>query len=234
MLRTHASSCFAIVAVLLVTPNLVLGQYSPSAAPLPVAVGYNLSSPEIHNGVGYPQSSQFAGETYCDCGASSCSGGLGRLGAKRSQGLTVKDMWSRHWPEGNQGLNFPYHTRQLYYYKRPYNTLHVRRTRDAQFAGGVGFSAEPNQLYSTEVFDMVHRQLSDEHQRSTELGYLEYNDWRHYESARREWELHRPADHRSYNEPSNGRQQQTRAALSSLSRNSIPQRPNSMGRSDGR
>lgn len=135
-------------------------------------------------------------EATCDCGSGQCSSCLGRIGAKRSQGTTIQELWHREQPSGNQTLNFPYHTPQLYHYNRPYNTLHIRRARgDNRMETGLGQTVSgqyPAHPYSTEVFDQVHNELSGYHQRPTNLGYLEYSDWRRYEAAQREWELYHP------------------------------------------
>ena len=126
----------------------------------------------------------------------SCRGSSGRL-LSGQRLATVKELVRREVPSGNQGLNMPYYTPQLYYYKRPYNTSHVRAEHQMQQEQpNVGAYQKPKHLYSTEVFDEIHRQLAPMHQRSTELGYLEYSDWQQYAAARDEWNRHQPE---SYN-----------------------------------
>ena len=154
----------------------------------------------IDDGIG----SGNCGSVNCGCsgataGRSRCSCLRNKFSVKaiqqRSQGpleTMAKTLNVREMPSGTQGMNMPYHTPQLYHYKRPYNTLHVRAARQQYEDEAIGAPENRAHVYSTEVFDEIHQQLAPMHRRSTDLGYLEYSDWRKYEAARQEWEFHRP------------------------------------------
>jgi len=194
---------FLSTPVLILIPTLVAAQVSYEFAdgvnPQPISTEIQTASEFSGQQFHATDPTISATSASCNCAAatpqSQCRSNrcLGRSQGTQI-GSTIKHLVSREVPSGNQGLNMPYYTPQLYYYKRPYNTMHIRAENQRLEPHPDGNYSNPKHLYSTEVFDEIHKQLNPIHNRSTELGYLEYSDWKQFEAARDEWEFHRPGN----------------------------------------
>ncbi len=128
------------------------------------------------------------------CGESDCRFG----GCRGESHLTIRDMWQREYAAGNEPQHFSYDTRRMYYYRRPYNTYHVREARslDKTTVGFDGQHVRGRSHYQSraEIFASVNREVEARYDRSYEEiedGQLEYVDWEDHQDAKKTWQQDR-------------------------------------------
>lgn len=114
-------------------------------------------------------------------------------------------------PPGNMGLHFPYQANQMYYYRRPYNDIHVpthvaeSQDSPSQSTFGRGFG------YSNQVFERAHETAEQYHNALQRRGggiekdgLLEFVDWAEHRQSRLNWEAipRYNSGHQDYSFPS--------------------------------
>jgi len=98
----------------------------------------------------------------------------------------------RESPTGDMGLHFPYQATQMYYYRRPYNHLHVPiHVQESNQSAARSVIGE-NLGYSNQIFDQAH-ELAEAYLNSEGLevdkdGLLEYVDYKKHQQDRLAWE----------------------------------------------
>ena len=112
----------------------------------------------------------------------------------------------RETPPGNMGLHFPYQANQMYYYRRPYNDIHVpthvRESKDSPAQSTFG----RNLGYSNQIFERVHEAGEEYHEAQQgggieNDGLLEFVDWNKHRQSRLNWEA-TPRYQSEYNDDS--------------------------------
>ena len=91
------------------------------------------------------------------------------------------------------GLHFPYQANQMYYYRRPYNDIHVPthvgESKDSPAQSTFG----RNLGYSNQIFERVHEAGEEYHEAQQgggieNDGLLEFVDWNKHRQSRLNWE----------------------------------------------